>query len=41
MISGKSAEDNPSDNKLTALPSAAQAFGDVKECIYAVKVQQP
>ena len=41
MISGKSTEDSLSDNKLTTLPSVAQAFGDVKERIYAVKVQQP
>jgi hypothetical protein len=41
MISGKSTEDNFSDNKLTTLPSTAQAFGDVKERIYAMKVQQP
>ena len=41
MILGKSTEDNFSDNKLTTLPSTAQAFGDVKERIYAVKVQQP
>ena len=41
MISGKVTEDNLSNNNLTALTSAAQAFGDVKEQIYAVKVQQP
>src|ERR1700736_4434162 len=41
IISGKSTEDNLSDNKPTTLPSVAQAFGDVKEHIYAVKVQQP
>jgi hypothetical protein len=41
MISGKITEDNLSNNNLTALMSAAQAFGDVKERIYAVKVQQP
>jgi hypothetical protein len=41
MISGKSTEDDLSNNKLTTLPSVAQAFGDVTERIYAVKVQQP
>jgi hypothetical protein len=41
MISGKSTEHNLSNSKLTVLPSVAQAFGDVKERVYAVKVQQP
>ena len=41
MISGKVTEDNLSNNNLTALTSAVQAFGNVKERIYAVKVQHP
>ena len=41
MISGKVTEDNLLNNNLTALTSTAQAFGDVKERIYAKKVQQP